>query len=289
VVPFALSKSSQSTPVAALPQATPPPSGDTAVPALNVQSTPGQSRLPGHGRDPFAQQGGTTGSSLAPTGTTSSTGTSGLAGGTTGATTAGTTAAGPTSSAAPISIQPNTPLPSIVTNHKPKPAPTGLSATQAYDVALTITNASGGLNTVDPLSRLSVVPSEQQPLLVELGVLKGGSRVLFLVRPGTAVAGPGLCTPGPIDCEILSLRQDQTERVGVQSAGDQVTAALFAITGITAVKYPSAAAATKARRSESAAGRALLDRSSAVALSLFRYDASVGTVLDLRTLTVGES
>ena len=119
-------------------------------------------------------------------------------------------------------------------------------------------------------------------------MLKGGSRVLFLVRPGTAVAGPGVCTPGPIDCEILSLGQDQTESVGVQAAGGQVGPALFAITGITAVNYPSAAAADKARRAESAAGRGILDASAAISLSLFRYDPSVGAVIDLRNLTVGE-
>jgi hypothetical protein len=260
------------------------PPATSALPALSVQSVQSRSRLSGHGRDPFAQQSiGSSAiiptSSAAATSTATSSGSSGSGAGTT---------SGATSSAAPISIQPTTPPPPIVTNPKPKPAPTGLTATQAYDVALTITNPAGGLGTIDPLVRLSPVPNQEQPLLVELGVLKGGSRVLFAVQPGTVVGGPGTCTPGPIDCEILSLGQDQTEAVGVKSSSGESSSSLFAITGISARDYPSAAAADKARRAESAAGRAILDASTAISLSLFRYDPSVGAVIDLRNLTVGD-
>ena len=66
--------------------------------------------------------------------------------------------------------------PSIVPTAKPKPVPTGLTATQSYDVTLEMTNGSGGLDTIDPLERLSVLPSDQTPMLVELGVLQGGKR-----------------------------------------------------------------------------------------------------------------
>jgi hypothetical protein len=153
---------------------------------------------------------------------------------------------------------------------------------------LAITNSAGGLNTIDPLERLSILPSAQQPLLIELGVLKGGHRVLFAVEPGTVVGGPGSCTPGPIDCEILSLGQDQTEALGVQSPTGPVGVVLFAVTGVTAGTYSSAAAADKARRAESPAGRKLLDASTLDALSLFQYEPSVGAVVDLRNLTAGD-
>jgi hypothetical protein len=135
--------------------------------------------------------------------------------------------------------------------------------------------------------RLGELPSAQEPRLVELGVLKGGHRVLFAVEPDTVLSGPGACTPGPIDCEIVSLTQNQTEAVGVRAATGSRQLALFAVTGIRAVGHGSVVAAQKARRAESAAGRALLDRSPMGALSLFRYDPSVGAVLDLRNLTVG--
>jgi hypothetical protein len=154
-------------------------------------------------------------------------------------------------------------------------------------VTLAITNPAGGLDTIDPLERLSSLPSEQQPLMTELGVLQGGQRVLFAVQPGTVVNGPGDCTPGPIDCEVLSLGQDQTESLSMQSSSGVTSVALFAVTDIKVDDYPTAAGAAAARRNESAAGRKLLNQSSLSALSLFRYEPSLGVVVDLRNLTVG--
>jgi hypothetical protein len=291
-VPIALSKSSAGTPVASVPPSVPPASG-TAIRALNVQTQPGHSRLPGRGRDPFKGQGSGQ-STTSTTGTTTTSG-SGVSAGT-GSTTTGSvsggasgSSGGQTGSAPPTSTN-GTP-PSITKNKKPKPAPAGLTSTQSYDVALAITNSSGGLDTVDPLERLTVLPSSRQPLMVELGVLKGGKQVLFAVQPGTVVGGPGTCTPGPIDCEILSLGQDQTESMSIQSPNGPVQVALFAVTGIAAADHSSAAAADKVRRAESQSGRDLLtsDSSTLATLSLFRYDPSVGAVIDLRNLTAGDN
>ncbi len=103
-----------------------------------------------------------------------------------------------------------------------------------------------------------MLPSLQQPLLVELGVLQGGKRVLFAVEPGAAVGGPGTCTPGPIDCEILSLAPGQTEGVSKQTPSGSTPVALFSVNSITAVEHPSVAAANQARRTASEAGRQLL-------------------------------
>jgi hypothetical protein len=156
-------------------------------------------------------------------------------------------------------------------------------------VALSITNSAGGVDAIDPLARFSVLPSNDQPRLVELGVLKGGSRVLFALQPGTKVYGPASCIPGPIDCEILELGQDQTESISTQTPTGWSQVALFAITGITVNNYSTTAAANEARERESAAGRAALSASSLPALSLFQYEPSLGSVVDLRNLTVGGS
>jgi hypothetical protein len=164
-----------------------------------------------------------------------------------------------------------------------------LTATQAYRVALSITNSAGGAFAVDPVERLSLVPSAHLPLLIELGVLKGGHRVLFALAQGTVVQGPGKCTPGPIDCEILSLAPNQIEGVATREANGAVTGALMAVTAIKADDYPSAGAADRARQAESAAGRRLLSLSNLSALSLFPYRLSLGAVVDLSNVTVGGS
>ncbi len=161
-----------------------------------------------------------------------------------------------------------------------------MTARQSYEVTLAITNSAGGLDTIDPLERLSLIPGQRQALLIELGVLQGGRRVLFAVQPGTVLSGPGRCTPGPIDCEILSLAPGETEGVSASSA---TAPTLFAVTQIAAAAHASVTAADTVRRTESEAGRRLLGKSTAGALSLFQYKPSLGAIVDLRNLTVGGS
>jgi hypothetical protein len=280
-VPILLSSSAKSTPVAQASQGTPPPG--TAMPAVDLKSGVVQSNLKGKGRNPFNQltTTSTTSTASTPAPTTSTTGTTGGA----------PSSSGGASGGAPAPTSSGTAPTTIVPNAKPTTPPSGLSATESYDVSMAITNSAGALNTLNPLERLSLVPSDQQPLLVELGVLQGGHRVLFAVEPGTVVGGPGTCTPGPIDCEILSLGQDQTESVGTKLGSQETTVALFAVTGINATEHGSAAAATKAREKADEAGRQLLDssKSKLPALSLFKYEPSLGAIVDLRNLTVGGS
>jgi hypothetical protein len=293
-VPLLLANSSSPAPEAQVPVPAPPPSPATSIPTLEVQSTPAHSRLNGAAHDPFTLIGGGTsstasGSTAASTVTATSTAVASSSpnsvsgGSSTSSASSSTSGSSPSTSSGSTGTSP----PSITPNAKPKPAPSGLTSTHAYDVSLAITNSAGGLNTIDPLKRLSVLPSDQQPLLVELGVLKGGRRVLFAVEPGTVVDGPGTCTPGPIDCEILSLGQDQTESISTQTGLGTSQVALFAVTGLTTTKYSSAAAADRARRSKYAAGQALLNKSALPALSLFQYQPSLGYVVDLRNVTVG--
>jgi hypothetical protein len=283
-VPVLLSKSSAATPLAQVAQPASPPSASTSLPALSVQSTPAQSRLTGTARDPFphgATAGTTAGSTAASA--TSAAGTAASA-----ASTAARAASGGTTVAATSGTSTTTTTPATITpNAKPTPTTAALSATQSYHVTLAITNSAGGLNTIDPLERLSVLPSEKQPMLVELGVLHGGHRVLFAVQPGTVVNGPGVCTPGPIDCEVLSLGQDQTEGMARQTSAGLSQGPLFALSGITADQHPSVAAADQARRQADPVGRELIDTSPLTAWTFFEYQPSVGALVDLRNLTVG--
>lgn len=276
-VPLLLSKSSNaSTPIAQSPTLSQAP--QAGVPVVSSNSSPTSSKLTGSSRNPFVQLASSATSAVSSAlGTKSSTsGTSGTS--TTPASTTPSTSTG-TSTSTGSTTTPTTTIPTGT----PKPAPAGLTATQSYDVKLAITNSSGDLNTIDPLERLSVLPSNRKPLMVELGVLKGGNDVLFALQPGTVVSGPGTCIPGPVDCEILALGQDQTESLGTHSG----SVALFAVTGISAGDHPSVAAADAARRKSSAAGRALLSGSTSTALALFSYEPSLGVLVDLRNLTVG--
>ncbi|HEV3054886.1 MAG TPA: hypothetical protein VGX45_09550, partial [Solirubrobacteraceae bacterium] len=156
---------------------------------------------------------------------------------------------------------------------------------ETYDVALSITNAFGGVDAIPALERLSILPNRNDPLLVELGVLQGGKRVLFAVQPGAVLHGSGHCMPGRIDCEIVSIAPNQTESVARAGAASVVR---FVVTGITAQHHGSAAAATRLRKRESTAGRRVLSSDRSLpALSLFKYVTSLGAIRDLRNLSVG--
>lgn len=310
-VPLLLSKRAPTTlikpPTGGLPY-----SSGTTLPAISVTTKLVHSRLAGRGRDPFTPQhvattsttsaGPSTATSLTPSAATAAaaaggstaaigaTGTTGAGGGGGATVTPATTS--PTPGSAPSPSPAPTPAPSRPSPATPivKPmAPAGLTATESYRVSLAVTNAAGGLDTIDPLERLSVLPGAQQPMVVELGVVKGGDRVLFVVEPGTVVSGPGVCTPGPIDCEIVSLAPGQTEGLSTQTGTGSTPVALFAVNDVSVDHYPSSAAAGKARREASEAGRRLLANSPLSAVSLFQYDPSVGAVIDLRNLTVGDN
>jgi hypothetical protein len=267
-----------------------PYSSGATLPAISVKTASSNSNLGGKGRNPFTPQHVATTATTATVAsvTSPSTGTPTASTGTTGISGTGSTGGSGTSSSSPNSG--NTPAPTPTTpapTPAPKPAPTGLTSTEAYHVSLAITTANGGVNTIDPLERLSILPSKQQPMLVELGVLQGGHSVVFVVEPGTVVSGAGSCTPGPIDCEIITLNAGQTEGISKQTATGSTPVALFSVNSISADQFPSAGAANKARETASDVGRQLLNRSPLSAISLFQYDPSVGAVVDLRNLTVG--
>ena len=289
-VPVVLSNSGGgSVPVAQIPPVGSSSAPVPALPAVSVTPTPSNAKLTGPERNPFTQQ--VKKSSSGPQGGSSTSSTP--------AETSSNNAKGSSSSSKSSSPSPSgsvssgsstvpatTPTPTTPATTLP-PAPTTLTDTQAYHVNLSLTNSSGGADAIDGVERLSLVPSPRLPLLIELGVLRGGRRVLFALAPGTMGEGPGLCTPGPVNCQILSLAPNQIEGVATKQASGAVTGALMAVTAITADNYPSAAAADRARQAESAAGRRLLDLSNISALSLFPFRPNLGAIVDLSNVTVG--
>lgn len=259
----------------------------SGLPVVELSSTPQFSHLPGRGRDPFTQQvststttSQTSSASSSSGGATSTTGSHGSSSG--GASVVVGGGSGTNGSTTTTATQ--------TTSTQTTPAtPPGLTRTESYDVALAITSPDGGLNTIDPLVRLSALPSTKQPLLLELGVLQGGSEVLFVVMPGTVLSGPAKCLPGKVDCQLISLAPNQIESIYTKGSAGLTHVSDFAVTGIKTVSHKSAAEANAARRQVSKAGQKLLHGLGYDALALFPYDAGVGAVVDQRNLTAGGS
>jgi hypothetical protein len=283
-VPVLLSSTSTPPPAQPLPSLATPVSATANVPAVTVDATPGQAAVAGAAHDPFVQQPlpalkSTAGAAAAAVASAAGAAVSSASGssssGTTGASTSGSSTSTPST--------PVTPVPPVNTKPK-KPAPSGLTSDEAYHVSVEITDPSGGVNPIDPLVRDTELPSTSQPLLVEIGVLQGGKRVLFAVQPGAVVGGPGTCIPGSVDCEVLSLSVGQTESVRPAGSG---ASTLFQVTDISADRFASAAQASKARATVNSAGRDLLASSTSSTLALFQYVPALGAVVDQRNLTVG--
>jgi hypothetical protein len=285
-VPVVLSGGGNSgVPVAQLPPVAAPSTGAVpALPAVSVTATPSNARLTGRQRNPFTQQVKSTSAAKSSASKSSGSASSSKSKSSSGSSKGTSTGSASGSVSGTTTTVTSTPL---TTSTPPPPAPTGLTDTQAYHVTISMSSPAGGLYTIDPVQRLTVLPSPQQSLLVELGVLNRGKRVLFVVQPGALVRGPGRCTPGPIDCEIVSLAPNEIEWLGTSGPSGLAGVGLMAVTGISAADYPSSAAADKARANESAAGRALLSKSTFSALSLFEYKPSLGALVDLSNVTVG--
>ena len=290
-VPVLLSSSASPPAPSALALPTPPAAaGTAAMPTVEVASVPVHHQLAAVKRNPFRQPTVRKLGASPAVGATATppAGAARSAGSSTGSHPSSSSASapghggssGPASAPAPATATPTT----IPIRRTLAPPPAGLDATQSYGVRLAITLASGGLRTIDSLERLSAVPSRRLPLLVELGVLAGAHRVLFAVEPGAAVSGPGRCLPGPIDCELLSLAENQIETL---STARIPGAAQFAVTGIHAASHHSRRAAQRARAGRSAFGAQLLRQARLSILSLFPYDVRTGTIHDRRSLTVG--
>ncbi len=274
-IPAFLSSTAASTPAPSLPPAQAQANNSARIPVVNIDNTPAYSKLSGRGRDPFKQQAA---QATSKTNASTSSGSSGGAG-------SGTTGSATTTPSGSTTPPPTTTTATIPTTTPAPPAPTGLTGSQSYDVSLSISNVSGGVDAIPALERLSILPDRNDPMLVELGVLKGGKRALFAVQPGAVVQGAGKCLPGPVDCEIVSIAPNQTESVTRTGATSVLQ---FAVTGITAQQHGSTAAATRLRNKESAAGRHLLSSDASLpALSLFKYVPHLGAVLDLRNISVG--
>jgi hypothetical protein len=73
------------------------------------------------------------------------------------------------------------------------------------------------------LKRLQALPSEDNPVLIYLGLLKDGKTAEFMVGDGVTPVGDGECRPSAEECETVRLRAGETEFFDVADATGTVT------------------------------------------------------------------
>jgi hypothetical protein len=239
---------------AAAPAAAAPPADVVAL-----HAGPATSRPRARARDPFAQRKRTAGapaaiaSAPAPAPAPS-------AAATVNPPAAGATAPGASRSSPAAAPQ----LPSAVrTPAAPAPArPPAASAPSArpaagYRVDVRFGRAAATKGRHD-LTRLAVLRAGEAPVLLYLGVRKGGRVAVFqLAGEGIAATGDGRCLPSRGPCETIELRDGDVQYLDVPTAAGIVQYELE-LTKVARKHAATAARAARSRRRESKAGRRVL-------------------------------
>jgi hypothetical protein len=102
------------------------------------------------------------------------------------------------------------------------PAPTETVPAYSIKVRFGTTEADDLAET--RVERMSVLPDEENPVLVYRGVEDGGKVAIFELTGDVEAQGDGTCAPTPEDCQYLKLRAGETEFITVTDTGTEADA-----------------------------------------------------------------
>jgi hypothetical protein len=149
-----------------------------------------------------------------------------------------------------------------------------------YSIKVRFGPVDGELET-KTVERLAVLPDADAPVLVYRGVESGGKVAVFELTGSVDAQGDGGCEPRPEDCQILRLRQGETEFITVTETGDETDAQYqLELVKIHSKKTTSKSELAKA----STAGRKLLrklDRK-----TRYAFDGETGTLRKVKSLAL---
>ncbi|HEY6779412.1 MAG TPA: hypothetical protein VI111_00570 [Thermoleophilaceae bacterium] len=104
--------------------------------------------------------------------------------------------------------------------------------------------ANGKSRRIKTMQRLDMLPSENEPLLLFLGVSEGGSSAVFLVDSTLTAAGEGTCKPSPDECAFVYLGAG-SEHAFTNDAGDSYNLRINEIRKVKVTTKKSKASTTK--------------------------------------------
>ena len=126
------------------------------------------------------------------------------------------------------------------------PAP---SVQYRYVVDVTL-SSNGRTRRIKGLERLDMLPNENNPLLLFLGVSANAGNAVFLVDSTLKAAGEGTCKPKPSECAFLYIGAG-SEHAFTNDNGDSYE---LRIDEIRKVRVDSSAAASRHKRARAAVG-----------------------------------
>lgn len=77
------------------------------------------------------------------------------------------------------------------------------------------------------IERLSVLPDEENPVIVYRGVVDGGKAAIFELTGDVEAEGDATCSPTPEDCQYIKLRAGETEFLTIGDTTDEATTTQF--------------------------------------------------------------
>jgi hypothetical protein len=113
-----------------------------------------------------------------------------------------------------------TPTPPV----SPGPPSTPTTTVPAYSIKVRFGTTEAGDPQEKTVERLSVLPDEENPVLVYRGVENGGKIAIFELTGKVDAQGDGECMPTPEDCRYLKLHAGETEFITVTDTGDETDA-----------------------------------------------------------------
>jgi hypothetical protein len=140
-----------------------------------------------------------------------------------------------------------------------------------------VTPAQAQLQTLNDVKLLTPLPSALQPLIVFRGVTAGGKSATFTIAGEEILHGEGNCLPSASQCEAIDLKAGQTEQLEYISVTGETLLDELRVVSIVSDKATSAAFKS-ILRSESVAGRKLLERAGLIAIPDLHYSSQTGVL-----------
>jgi hypothetical protein len=117
--------------------------------------------------------------------------------------------------------------PPVSTAPTPTPAPT--VTVPAYSVKVRFGTTETDELPETTIERLSVLPDEQNPVIVYRGVVDGGKAAIFELTGDVEAEGDATCSPRPEDCQYIKLRAGETEFLTVSDTVTETGEAATAV------------------------------------------------------------
>jgi hypothetical protein len=140
---------------------------------------------------------------------------------------------------------------------------------------------SAKLATYENPRRETALPSSRQPLVVFRGVTAGGRSATFTLVREAILRGGAVCLPSRSRCKAIDLKPGKSEELEYLTPGGAPITYQLHVVAITSSKA-STAAARRAFRSQSKAGREVLRRAGLVVLPGLRYSSVKGVLVFVR-------